>query len=76
MRFMYEFRCDNGHTTEAFRDSEIDEIDCPECDLKARKIISAVRSALDPISGDFLGATEKWARNRKQKMEQERKANS
>ena len=39
-------------------------------------MISPVRSKLDPISGDFLGATVKWMKNREQKLKQERKANS
>jgi hypothetical protein len=42
----------------------------------ARKIISPVRSLLDPISGDFAGATMKWARDRERKMKKERKDNS
>jgi hypothetical protein len=43
---------------------------------KQKKIISPVRSKLDPLSGDFLGATVKWMKNREQKLKQERKANS
>jgi len=42
----------------------------------AKKLISPVRTKLDPISGDFMGATRKWERNREQKLKQERKANS
>jgi hypothetical protein len=45
---------------------------CPECETPAHMKISAVRSALDPISGDFPGATMKWENNRKQKMAQEK----
>jgi hypothetical protein len=28
------------------------------------------------LSGDFMGATRQWQRNREQKLQQERKANS
>tara|TARA_B110000858_G_C17596632_1_gene378115 strand:+ start:611 stop:742 length:132 start_codon:yes stop_codon:yes gene_type:complete len=42
----------------------------------ASRIISPVRSLLDPISGDFAGATMKWARDREKKIQKERKANS
>jgi hypothetical protein len=35
-----------------------------------------VRSKLDPLSGDFMGATRQWEKNRAQKLQQERKANS
>jgi len=52
------------------------ELPCSDCDLISKKIISPVRSALDPISGDFMGATAKWEKMRRQKMQQERKANS
>ncbi len=75
-RMIIDFRCDNGHTTEKFISSEVTEIECPECSLMARKIISPVRSLLDPISGDFAGATMKWARDRERKMKKERKDNS
>jgi len=50
--------------------------ECPECGETCNMKISAVRSALDPISGDFPGETIKWERNRKQKMKQEAKVNS
>jgi hypothetical protein len=75
-RMLIDFRCDNGHTNEKFVASGTIEIECPECSSMARKIISPVRSLLDPISGDFAGATMKWARDREKKIEKERKANS
>ncbi len=76
MAIIIDFRCDNGHTTEKFIDSKTTEIECPECSLMASRIISPVRSLLDPISGDFAGATMKWARDRERKMKKERKVNS
>lgn len=76
MRAIFEFQCENGHTTEKYIDSECRSITCPDCAKIARKIVSAVRSKLDPLSGDFMGATAKWERNRSQKLQQERKANS
>jgi len=76
MAMLIDFRCDNGHTNEKFVPSETKEIQCPDCSLLARKIISPVRSFLDPISGDFAGATMKWARDRERKIQKERKANS
>ena len=33
---------------------------CPECGCQAKRIISPVRCKLDPISGDFPGATLAW----------------
>ena len=76
MRVLLDFRCDNEHTTERFIDSETKEIPCPECSLMARKVISPVRSYLDPHCGDFIGATTKWARNREKQIQKERRDNS
>ena len=76
MRAIFEFRCEDEHTNESYVDSECMSINCTDCDKIARRIVSAVRSKLDPISGDFMGATTKWEKNRTQKLQQERKANS
>jgi len=76
MRAMYEYCCEDSHITERYRESECTTTECEVCGKDAVKIISAVRSKLDPISGDFLGATRKWMKNRSQKLQQERKANS
>jgi hypothetical protein len=59
---MYDFTCLNGHTYEALVETDTRTDDCPQCGLRATRIISAVRCKLDPISGDFPGATMKWAR--------------
>ena len=75
-RIIIDFRCDNEHTTEKFVESGTTEIQCPECSLMARKIISPIRSLLDPLSGDFAGATMKWARNREKQIQKERRDNS
>jgi len=76
MAIIIDFRCKNEHTTEKFIDSKTTEIQCPECSLMASRIVSPVRSLLDPLSGDFAGATMKWARDRERKIQKERKANS
>jgi len=76
MRAIYEFRCEDGHTNERYTDSECTHISCLDCDKKANRIVSAVRSKLDPISGDFESSTRKWMKNREQKLQLERKANS
>jgi hypothetical protein len=76
MRAIYEYRCKEGHTQDRYTDSECTSVPCLDCGNKAERIISAVRSKLDPISGDFEAATRKWMRNRSQKLQQERKANS
>jgi hypothetical protein len=76
MAFLFDFKCENGHVHERLTSHNTNYLVCPECGKQAKKIISPVRSKLDPLSGDFLGATAKWMRNREQKLKQERKANS
>ena len=75
MLMLNDFKCGKGHVNELFIDSKEREVDCPNCDLKAVRLIPAVRTYLDPISGDFPGATMKWAKNRQEKIKQERKDN-
>ncbi len=36
----YEYQCPNGHVVEKLERMDVEEIECPECKLKARKIIS------------------------------------
>ena len=76
MALLFDFKCEDGHVNERLVKSGVTHTPCLDCNKMAEKIISPVRSALDPISGDFLGATEKLAKNRQQKILQERKANS
>ena len=76
MALLFDFECSGGHIEEKLVSSDTREIRCPHCNKIAKRIQSPVRSALEPMSGDFLGATEKWARQREQKLKQERRANS
>jgi len=70
---IFDFQCLNNHVFEAFVDSECRETECTECDTKAKRIVSAVKSVLDPISGTFPGATMKWARHRQKTIQHERR---
>ena len=36
----YEYQCPNGHVVEKLERMDVEEIECPECKQKARKIIS------------------------------------
>jgi len=69
MRFMFDFKCDNGHVNEKFVDSETTEVQCPDCDLIARKIVTPVKIS----GGDSWKETRKWAKNREKQIKYERK---
>lgn len=71
-----DVKCPSGHVSEVFMDNKSKTIACPQdgCNEVAERIISPVRSSLDPTSGDFPGATMKWMDQRKNQMARERKA--
>lgn len=71
---LFEFSCQCGERFEALVSRETYESDCPRCGQGAKRAISAVRCMLDPASGHFPGATDKWIKAREQKMALERKA--
>lgn len=73
---IFDFQCPNGHIFEQFIDSQLKQVPCTQCSEIADRMISPVRSVLDPISGSFPGATMKWARERAVKLEKERKASN
>lgn len=72
----YDFKCTNEHIEEQWVDHTVTTSPCPSCGSEAVRLISAPLPVLDPISGDFSGATIKWAKQRQKKMERERRANS
>ena len=76
MRRLFDFQCPDNHITESLVATNVTEHPCKICMKPAKRLISPVRAKLDPISGDFPGATMKWARDRAEKQKQERKANS
>jgi hypothetical protein len=75
MRKLFDFKCSNGHCTEHLVEDSVTSIRCA-CGVESTRMISPVKTVLDHISGDFPGATMKWARHREQKIQQERKTNS
>jgi hypothetical protein len=74
MKRIFEFVCVKGHVTEKYIDESERVVQCPHCGNDASRIISPVRTALDPISGDFPGATMAWERKREEKIKLERKS--
>lgn len=64
MRRMFEFRCTACNTvTEKYIDDSEYTAPCGKCEEPAKRIVSAVKCYLDPISGDFPGATLSWAKH-------------
>ena len=70
MRRLFDFKCDNGHVNEFLRDVDVDEVDCPDCELKARKIVTPVKINREKNSWKEV---RQWARNRESHMKYERK---
>jgi hypothetical protein len=72
---LYDFKCLNGHVFEALVPVDQHTVRC-ECGDSAKRIISPVRSKLDPISGDFPDATRRWAKARASHIQYEKKQSS
>lgn len=75
MRRLFDFQCSDNHVTEALVSVHTTEHPCKVCAKQAQRIISPVRAKLDAISGDFPGATIKWAKAREKQIKHERKTN-
>ena len=61
-KIIREFRCKDGHTSEALVDKETLEILCRVCDNPATKIISVPNFTLEGWSGAFPTKADKWAK--------------
>ena len=75
-RRLYEFRCENSHITEQFVDETVKTSQCRECDEMATRIISPTGIYLEPYSGQFVGAYDRWTRVRAEKLAKEKKSNA
>jgi putative FmdB family regulatory protein len=69
---IYDYLCEKHGLFEAWNnmDNRLTSI-CPECGKTVPMKISAPRVSLDPISGDFPGATMSWEKRRNEKMKVE-----
>jgi hypothetical protein len=70
---VFEYECDDGHRQEEFVKPGTEEILCKVCGNAAKRVISAPRSRLDPISGHFPSASSAWECRRNEKMATERR---
>jgi hypothetical protein len=70
---VFDFRCLNGHVSEQFVGAETRAVQCPECDQLALRQPAAPRSKLEPFTGAFPSAADKWVKLRETKMAQEKR---
>lgn len=75
-RRLFDFKCTDGHLTESFVDSDTKEIQCSVCLTVAHRIISPTGIYLEPFSGQYPAAYDRWARVRAEKLQQEKKQNA
>jgi hypothetical protein len=67
MRVLNDFYCPScDDVVELFLPRTTKEVRCKACGTTRTKRIAPVRSVLDPISGHFPDATEKWAKHHEQ----------
>ena len=70
MRRLFDFKCDNGHVNEKFVDTETTEVQCPDCELKARKIVTPVKVNREKNSWKEV---RRWSKQRESHIKHERK---
>jgi putative FmdB family regulatory protein len=64
---LFDFRCGQCKALEEhWVTSSTTQVRCKKCGGAANRVISGTMTSLDPISGDFPGATLKWARHHEQ----------
>jgi hypothetical protein len=73
---MFDFLCEEGHLQERLVNYEVTELPCETCSKPALKQLSAPTIYLEPFSGIFPSAADRWARNRAEKQKLEQKQNS
>jgi hypothetical protein len=71
----YDYKCDLGHVNEHMVKGSPDTQVCKTCGAHSTRQLSSPRSSLDPHSGDFAGATIKWAKDHERKRAKAEKAN-
>lgn len=72
---LYDFKCTECENKfEDMVPSTVTEVNCTACGSVAKRLLSCPRIALDGTDPAFPSAWDKWEKSRKQKMAQERKA--
>ena len=73
MKMINDYRCDTCNETKEYWIDPNDTPKCDQCGSDQSKLISGGSFFLDPMSGDFPGATNKWCKNRDIKIAQEQR---
>ena len=72
-RRLFDFICEDEHLQEYFVNYEITKVSCKICSKPALKQLSAPTIKLEPYSGIFVSAADKWVKKRAEKQKQEQK---
>lgn len=72
-RFLFDFKCPDGHVLETLVKPTVRSIECPCCGQRAERMLAAPRAQLEGITGAFPGAAMQWEKRRESHMAQERK---
>ena len=74
---VFDFECSScGYIDEVFVNSDKRISHCSQCSQQSHRLLAAPINKLEPHSGEFAGATMKWARQRQKQIETERKRES
>lgn len=68
----FDFRCPEGHVEEHMVPGGTEENQC-SCGAIGKRQIAAPRAKLEPFTGAFPGAADKWVRDRESHMAREQK---
>jgi hypothetical protein len=72
----YDYKCANGHVNEHMVKGSPDTQLCKTCKAQSTRQLSSPRPVLEPFSGDFAGASLKWAKQHERARVHEEKVNS
>jgi hypothetical protein len=76
MKILNDFKCADGHVTEALREDSVTSIVCSHCGKEAIKALAAPRSNLEGFTGAFPDAYDRWAKVRAERLKVEQKQNA
>jgi hypothetical protein len=70
---VYDFKCSEcSYIEEKYVRSDSRESVCSKCNSLSHRQLASPMCKLDPLSGDFAGATIKWTKQRQKQIEIER----